>query len=63
MPTIQFLVTVEVSHVTGKFASNEELAEKLKEEIEGADPGSIDTDNEAEYTVDSFTVEEHEEKK
>jgi hypothetical protein len=63
MPTIQLLVTVEVCHVRGKFASNEELAEKLKEEIEQADPGTIDTDSEAEYAVESFTVEQHEEKK
>lgn len=57
MTTIVLKITCELRHVTGKFASADDLAEKLIEEIEGADPGSITTDDDAEYEVDSFTVE------
>jgi hypothetical protein len=55
---INLLIEVELSHVQGKFASREQLVEKLVEELEGADPGSVDTDDDAEYAVDDFTVSE-----
>lgn len=60
---IQLLINVEVNHVTGKFASREHIVEKLVEEIEGADPGTVETDDGAEYNVDSFSVAEHVETK
>lgn len=54
---IKFTVEVELNHTQGKFASKEELAEQLKAEIEGADPGSVTGDNDGEYEVSSFNVE------
>ena len=47
--TIKILVTLEVNHVEGKFASKEELAEIITYELEPNSP--IYTDH-AEYTVD-----------
>jgi hypothetical protein len=56
---IRFIVEVEVTHVSGKFASKDDLREKIREEIEGADPGTITSDDDAEYEV-SFSVEDAE---
>ena len=54
---IQIMVTVELERETGKFASKDEMAEQLIEEIEGADPGSLTGENEGEYNVVEWTVE------
>lgn len=53
----QFLVTAEVSHVEGKFASRDDLEDKLTTELENSNPDSLTSDDEAEYTVDSWSVE------
>ncbi len=56
-----FTVNVEVTRTSGKFASRDEIAEALIEEIEGADPSSIynlGADGESEYEIDSWEVEE-----
>ena len=58
--TFTFTVTVEVERTQGKFATREELAEQLREAIEGADPGQLEGDNGGEYEVSSFEVEETE---
>lgn len=58
--TFQFLVTVEVSRTQGKFATREELAEQIRAELEGADPGSLEGAEGGEYTVESFDVADHE---
>ena len=55
----QFLVTVEVSREQGKFASKEDLAEKIRSELESADPSSLTGDNDGEYNVDSWEVEDY----
>ncbi len=54
----KFMVEVEVERTEGKFASREDLGGQLKEEIEGADPGSLTGENDGEYEVVSFEVEE-----
>jgi hypothetical protein len=51
-----FTITVEVERTEGKFASRDEIAEKIVEELEYADPGSIDTDEGASYEITSFEV-------
>ena len=40
----KFTVDVEVQHTEGKFASRDDLEEKLREALEGADPGSLEGD-------------------
>jgi hypothetical protein len=57
---IRYIVEVELTHVSGKFASKDDLREKIREEIEGADPGSVTSDDDAEYEVSSFSVEDAE---
>jgi hypothetical protein len=61
--TFQFLVTVEVDRETGKFAPRDELADKLREAIESADPSTLDCDNGGQYTVNSFDVQDYVEPK
>lgn len=50
-------VEVEVQHVEGKFASRDEIAEKLSEELESMDPGTVSADDGGEYEVVSWTVQ------
>jgi hypothetical protein len=59
--TFKFTVTVELERESGKFASRDEMAEAIRDEIEGADPGSvygIGADGESSYTVNSWEVED-----
>lgn len=51
-----FQVEVEVERTEGKFATRDELAEQLMEELEGADPGDLEGDSGGEYEVTSFEV-------
>lgn len=53
-----FKVTVEVERTEGKFASRDEIAEKIVEAIEDADPGQIDTDDGAVYEIVSFEADQ-----
>jgi hypothetical protein len=53
-----FQVTVEVERTEGKFASRDEIAEKIAETISDADPGQIDTDDGAVYEIVSFEVDQ-----
>ena len=59
--TMCFVVEVELTHTTGKFASKDELLEAIKTELENANPGSVDGDNGGEYEVANWFVDEHEE--
>ena len=58
MKPFEFKVTVEVERETGKFASRSEIFEKLLDEIQSADPGTVDGDEGGEYSVISWEVEE-----
>ena len=55
---IKVVVTVELNHTTGKFASKDEMIEKIKEDLENANPGSYSTDEDAEYEVADWSVDE-----
>jgi len=54
-------VRVEVERVSGKFASRDEIEEKLISVLEQADPGSIGgvgADGDSEYEVSIWEVEQ-----
>ena len=53
-----YTVEVEVQRVQGKFATREEIAAQIQEALEGADPGSMTGDNEGEYEVADWSVNE-----
>jgi hypothetical protein len=57
----EFLVRVELERESGKFASRDDIAERLLESIEAADPGEIDgvgADGESVYTIVEWSVDE-----
>ncbi len=54
---ITVTVTAELERTEGKFASRDELTEKIAEALESADPGSVDTDNGATYEVTEWNVQ------
>lgn len=58
MTTVRFTVTAELSKVSGKFTSKDELAGDIQDALEGADPGSIDPTGEGEYEVTGWLVME-----
>lgn len=55
MPDLQFTIEATLEKTSGKFVSGEDLAEEIKGEIEGADPGSVSVDD-SEYDVTSWSV-------
>jgi len=54
----RLLIEVALQHTSGKFASYEDLVESVIAEVQSADPGQIDTDNDATYEVATFEVSE-----
>ncbi|WP_047523900.1 hypothetical protein [Microbacterium sp. ZOR0019] len=56
-----FTVTVELEREEGKFAARDEMADQLREWLEGADEGTVSgigADGESSYAVTSWEVEE-----
>ena len=53
-----FTVQVEVSRVTGKFASRDEIAAQIQEALDNANPGSLTGDNGGEYETVTWDVSE-----
>ncbi len=53
-----FLVSVEVERVEGKFASRADLADQILAELESANPDTLTGENDGEYEVQSWDVEE-----
>lgn len=51
-----FTVEVEVERREGKFASRDEITDRLREEIEGAQPSEVEGDNGGIYEVTAFEV-------
>lgn len=47
---IKFTIDVELQKTTGKFMSKEDVAEEIREELEGTDPGTVEVD-ETEYEI------------
>lgn len=61
--TLRFTVTVELERESGKFASRDEMAEQIRDELEGVDPGELSglgADGESVYRVESWEVEDAE---
>jgi hypothetical protein len=55
---MKFTIEVEVARTSGKFVSKDEIRESIREEIEGADPGSITVGDNSEYETTSWSVED-----
>lgn len=55
-----FLVTVELEHREGKYASRDELAELVGQELEQADPSEVEGSDGGRYEVISYEVAPHE---
>ena len=57
----EFRVVVEVERESGKFASRDEVAESLREQLEGAgvdEVSGVGADGDTVYNVTDFSVEE-----
>jgi hypothetical protein len=54
----EFKVTVEAERVEGKFASREDLAGQIRDELENTNPGSLTGENDGEYDIVEWEVEE-----
>jgi hypothetical protein len=53
-----FVVHVELDRTQGKFASREDMAYEIQQELESADPGSIYAGENGEYEVTNWEVSE-----
>jgi hypothetical protein len=53
-----FTIEVEVERVEGKFASRDDLGAQILDELESANPGSLTSENDGEYEVVDWSVEE-----
>lgn len=57
----EFKVSVEVSRESGHFATRDEMAEQLRDEIEGSSPSylsGLGSWGDGEYVVDDFQIED-----
>lgn len=54
----KFTVEVEVERTQGKFATRDELSTLIGEALEGANPETLDGENEGQYEVQSWDVAE-----
>lgn len=53
-----FLVSVEVERTEGKFASRDDLGAQIADELENCNPSSLTGENDGEYEVVAWDVEE-----
>jgi hypothetical protein len=58
-----FTIEVEVERTEGKFASREDLAGQIVEELESANLNSLTGENDGEYEVIAWDVSEQEQPK
>jgi hypothetical protein len=56
MVRIQLLVEVEVEHTEGKFASRDDIGEKIADALEAGDEGTWYSDEDAQYDTVDFEV-------
>lgn len=56
MPHITVTIEIDLDREQGKFAAGDDLAEMIAAEIEGADPGEVETDEGATYSVTTWDV-------
>lgn len=54
---IALTIEVHLRFVEGKFEPKDDIAELLREEIEGMDPGEVEGDNGGRYEIDAFDVQ------
>lgn len=52
----EFTVSVEAEHISGKFASKGDLADQFLDELEAANPTSVNGADDGEYEVTSWEV-------
>lgn len=55
---VYLVVEAELERTEGLFASRDELADQLKDEVEGADPGSVEGSEGGQYDVASWEAYE-----
>lgn len=55
-----FAVRVELEHSEGRFASRDEMRDQLVEALEEANPGDLMGENDGQYMVPTWEVEERE---
>jgi hypothetical protein len=53
---IEFVVALTVEREDGPVSGRSELVRLIREELEAADPGSVETDNGGTYEVHGWTV-------
>lgn len=53
-----FLVSVDLERTEGRFASREDLGDQLREELEAANPDTVTGENDGEYQIIDWQVEE-----
>jgi hypothetical protein len=58
-----FTVEVEVERIEGKFASRDDIGQQILDELEGCNPGQFTSENDGEYEVVDWSVEEQEQPK
>lgn len=51
-------VSVDVERVSGKFAAKDELSDKIIEELDGSNPGAVFSDEDAEYEITDWAIED-----
>lgn len=59
---MEFLVKVELDKTEGKFASRDELADQVRDELDSANPDELEGEAGGTYSVTSWEVEEVEQK-
>lgn len=59
----EYLVKVEAERDEGKFASREDIGGQIESELAGADPGTLEGENGGSYSINSWEVEEVEQKR
>jgi hypothetical protein len=53
---ITFTIECDLERIEGKFATKEELAEQIVEELASAEPGQLEGENGGQYEVTSWEV-------
>lgn len=53
-----FEIRATADYQQGKFASRDDLSEQIQSELESADPGSLTSENDGEYEISNWEVEE-----
>jgi hypothetical protein len=59
----EFIVSVEVERIEGKFASRDELAEQIQEALDNADPGELEGEAGGSYQTVTWGVQEEAQQK